>query len=274
MTQEIIKLTKEDIGRKVVCVRRDAHKHWQLKVGKEYKVVEETSIYYGEASVDCGDGNRFPVDGNVNWGHGFAFVEEEKTPLEKLGLKEGDKVRVLVGGFNSRAGDILVVSADDGTDCPYFKHEDEGKNSIFPLGFAHFVELHGEQQIEKVVVRPYEAVNPRFKVGDKLVIKNNGCRYSTYNSMATIMGFKLDFNTEVENGYIVTVFDVRQHENGHTNVYGVSRADGVKVLMGEGGLGLYNPQDDIEALRVELERVTKERNGLKAKLHSVRMALA
>lgn len=260
-------INKSHVGRKVMCVSRTAHQHWHFRLGGEYEVVESGGI----VQIKDAGGDRFPLD--KDWGHEFQLVDDGKTPLQRMGLKVGDKVKVLKAGFCTKVGDILVVKSDDRTNSPFFHmaQDDHPNNLQYHQGFSHFIETQGEVHVEKVIPLPYAAVDPLFQKGDKLVVTNEGCRYTTYNKMAGVMGFDLPkVSGYCKNGDIVTVFDVRQHENGLTNLYGVRSNSGIRFLIGETGLREYTIEDDLASVKADLETVTKERDELKAKLAQVK----
>lgn len=86
------------------------------------------------------------------------------TPAQEAGWKEGDRGRVVLPGM-FHEGDTVTLIADDGTDCPEWERESDGKLSfeylnsikrIGPLGHPHATQMASYAQDASETDRPWE----------------------------------------------------------------------------------------------------------------------
>lgn len=64
--------------------------------------------------------------------------EMKMTYCEEIGLKAGDKIRVLQEGRQFDAGDIITLDEDDGSTAPWFVCEESGERHVFSLPESEF----------------------------------------------------------------------------------------------------------------------------------------
>ena len=82
----------------------------------------------------------------------------------------------------------------------------------------------------------------KYKVGDVVVVKNEGDTYSTYADMFVKMGFNCVLhNPSVPNGTLGKIFATDVHDSDNdVNLYGIITEAGNEVLIGERGIELFH----------------------------------
>lgn len=83
----------------------------------------------------------------------------------------------------------------------------------------------------------------KYKVGDIVVVTDQGDTYSTYTDMFVEMGFNCVLhNPSVPNGTLGKIFATNTHgDHVGINLYGIITEAGNEVLIGEKGIALYQP---------------------------------
>jgi hypothetical protein len=96
-----------------------------------------------------------------------------------------------------------------------------------------------------------EAVNPKFKVGDEVVVVDKSKTYEIYKQVFWYLGLKNKKNNYgFVNGTKATVFNVCGHEDQEdTNLYALRDSEGNECVIGEEGIKLagINKQEWLDA---------------------------
>jgi len=84
-----------------------------------------------------------------------------------------------------------------------------------------------------------EAVNPKYKVGDEVVVVDNGCSFTTHKEAFWFLGLKNKKNNhEFQNKTKATIFSLCRRENGKESLYALRDSEGNECVIGEEGIKL------------------------------------
>jgi hypothetical protein len=84
-----------------------------------------------------------------------------------------------------------------------------------------------------------EAVNPKYKVGDEVVVVNEGLTYTTFKEAFWFFGLKeKQINDSFENNSKATVFAICKHGRRSDNLYALRDSEGNECVIGEEGIKL------------------------------------
>lgn len=91
-----------------------------------------------------------------------------------------------------------------------------------------------------------EAVNPKYKVGDEVVVVDEGLTFSTYKKAFWFFGFNnRNKNQEFSNNTKAKVFGICKHR-GRSNLYALRDSEGNECVIGEEGIKLVETIDKQE----------------------------
>jgi hypothetical protein len=94
-----------------------------------------------------------------------------------------------------------------------------------------------------------EAVNPKYKVGDEVVVVNRGLTFTTYEEAFWFFGLKeKKHNNLFQNGTKATVFGVCKHKRSDMNIYALRDEQGNECVMNGAGIELAPKIDKQEWL--------------------------
>jgi hypothetical protein len=84
-----------------------------------------------------------------------------------------------------------------------------------------------------------EAINPKYKVGDEVVVVNEGLTYTTFKEAFWFFGLKeKQINDSFENNSKATVFSICKHGRRSDNLYALRDENGNECVIGEEGIKL------------------------------------
>jgi hypothetical protein len=94
-----------------------------------------------------------------------------------------------------------------------------------------------------------EAVNPKYKVGDEVVVVRNGQTYDTMKHAFWFFGFNnRNKNQEFSNNTKAKVFGICKHGGRSVNLYALRDSEGNECVIGEEGIKLVETIDKQEWL--------------------------
>jgi hypothetical protein len=92
-----------------------------------------------------------------------------------------------------------------------------------------------------------EAVNPKYKVGDEVVVVRNGQTYDTMKHAFWFFGFNnRNKNQEFSNNTKAKVFGICKHGGRSVNLYALRDSEGNECVIGEEGIKLVETIDKQE----------------------------
>jgi hypothetical protein len=84
-----------------------------------------------------------------------------------------------------------------------------------------------------------EAINPKYKVGDEVLVVNEGLTYTTFKEAFWFFGLKeKQINDSFENNSKATVFAICKHGRRSDNLYALRDSEGNECVIGEEGIKL------------------------------------
>ena len=137
-----------------------------------------------------------------------------------------------VTGFD-KDGDLIIPSGDKTDDVGYCegvaeKHFDLSNPCDFDCNMP-------------------EAVNPKYKVGDEVVVVRNGQTYDTMKHAFWFFGFNnRNKNQEFSNNTKAKVFGICKHGGRSVNLYALRDSEGNECVIGEEGIKLVETIDKQE----------------------------
>jgi hypothetical protein len=84
-----------------------------------------------------------------------------------------------------------------------------------------------------------EAINPKYKVGDEVVVVDEGLTFSTYKEAFCFFGLKnKEYNKFFLNNTKAKVFGICKHRGRSVNLYALRDSEGNECVIGEEGIKL------------------------------------
>lgn len=129
-----------------------------------------------------------------------------------------------VTGFD-KDGDLIIPSGDKTDDVGYCEGVAE---KLFDLSNPCDFDCNMP-----------EAVNPKYKVGDEVVVVRNGQTYDTMKHAFWFFGFNnRNKNQEFSNNTKAKVFGICKHRGRSVNLYALRDSEGNECVIGEEGIKL------------------------------------
>jgi hypothetical protein len=186
-------------------------------------------------SIAVGDRLQIEGVGTVE----LVVVAPEKTEQPKQHPLVGKWVRCIQSWSNAKVtlnkwypvtgldniGDLIIPSGQETDDVGY--HESVAKR--------HF-DLSNPCDFD---CNMPEAVNPKYKVGDEVVVVSNGKTYDTLKHAFWFLGLKnCNKNEEFQNNTKAKVFGICKHGSRSNNIYALRDSEGNECVISEEGIKL------------------------------------